>query len=189
MHALKRFTQCGSLTMLFTVFIVLFGVSSTALTTFGKTSPNVQQPPTTPPVKGRECNTHTDCSTLQSTSCVRDPNDSRLRCLCGDNTAPVNGQCFAKYKGLRHMCSNVNECDEGMICAIENATRISTFGKITGGTPNTKACLCDEENGYEEDTRDYSCNMGDFQAYTSFFVPVFSVILSLILSSINSKGF
>lgn len=64
------------------------------------------------------------------------------------------------FPGLRHMCSNVNECDEGMICAIENATRISTFGKITGGTPNTKACLCDEENGYEEDTRDYSCNMG-----------------------------
>lgn len=39
MHALKRFTQCGSLTMLFAVFIVLFGVSSTALTTFGKAPP------------------------------------------------------------------------------------------------------------------------------------------------------
>ena len=50
MQPLKRFTQCGSLTMLFAVFIVLFGVSSTALTTFGKSNPNtLQQPPTPPP--------------------------------------------------------------------------------------------------------------------------------------------
>lgn len=50
MQPLKRFTQCGSLTMLFLVFIVLFGVSSTALTTFGKSSPNtVPVPPTPPP--------------------------------------------------------------------------------------------------------------------------------------------
>lgn len=46
MQPLKRFTQCGSLTMLFSVFIVLFGVSSTALTTFGK-SPNPPPPPPT----------------------------------------------------------------------------------------------------------------------------------------------
>lgn len=45
MQPLKRFTQCGSLTMLFGVFIILFGVSSTALTTFGKSSNN---PPPTP---------------------------------------------------------------------------------------------------------------------------------------------
>lgn len=45
MHALKRFTQCGSLTMLFAVFIVLFGVSSTALTTFGKAPPAPAPPP------------------------------------------------------------------------------------------------------------------------------------------------
>lgn len=37
--------------MLFLVFIVLFGVSSTALTTFGKAPPNSQPaaPPTPPP--------------------------------------------------------------------------------------------------------------------------------------------
>lgn len=52
MKPLKRFTQCGSLTMLFAVFIVLFGVSSTALTTFGKTSPNLQQAP--PPPRKRK---------------------------------------------------------------------------------------------------------------------------------------
>lgn len=46
MQPLKRFTQCGSLTMLFAIFIVLFGVSSTALTTFGKPPSNI--PPATP---------------------------------------------------------------------------------------------------------------------------------------------
>lgn len=46
MQPLKRFTQCGSLTMLFAIFIVLFGVSSTALTTFGKPPSNL--PPATP---------------------------------------------------------------------------------------------------------------------------------------------
>lgn len=45
---LKRFTQCGSLTMLFGVFIVLFGINSSALTTFGK-SPSKEAPPTPVP--------------------------------------------------------------------------------------------------------------------------------------------
>lgn len=49
---LKRFTQCGSLTMLFAVFIVLFGVSSTALTTFGKS--NTQNQATPPPSKDQK---------------------------------------------------------------------------------------------------------------------------------------
>lgn len=56
MEPLKRFTQCGSLTMLFAVFIVLFGVSSTALTTFGKSPNPPPPPPTLPP--GLNSNTH-----------------------------------------------------------------------------------------------------------------------------------
>lgn len=40
---LDKFRQCGPLTMLFAVFIVLFGVSSTALTTFG-INKNTNQP-------------------------------------------------------------------------------------------------------------------------------------------------
>lgn len=40
---LDKFRQCGPLTMLFAIFIVLFGVSSTALTTFG-INKNTNQP-------------------------------------------------------------------------------------------------------------------------------------------------
>lgn len=39
---LRRFTQCGSLTMLFAVFVVMFSLSSTALTTFGINKPQNQ---------------------------------------------------------------------------------------------------------------------------------------------------
>lgn len=50
-------------------------------------------------VKGRECNTHADCSSLQFTSCVKDLDDDKLRCLCGDNKAPINGLCTANKRG------------------------------------------------------------------------------------------
>lgn len=131
--------------MLFAVFIVLFGVSSTALTTFGKSPPNPPPPPTPPPgkstkeiqlelnsirsisfsinfrsinfkysfirikkkscfvlllsVKARECTSHFDCSSIQHTSCVRDGTDNRImRCLCGNNKAPINGYCTDTVK-------------------------------------------------------------------------------------------
>lgn len=52
-------------------------------------------------MKGRECSTHIDCSSFQRTSCVKDldDKDDKLRCLCGDNKAPVNGLCTAESKG------------------------------------------------------------------------------------------
>lgn len=39
---LTRYTQCGNLTLLFAVFVVLFSLSSTALTTFGINKPQNQ---------------------------------------------------------------------------------------------------------------------------------------------------
>lgn len=47
-------------------------------------------------VKARECTSHNDCTGIQQTSCVRDGNsieNPKMRCLCGNNKAPVNGQC------------------------------------------------------------------------------------------------
>lgn len=184
MQPLKRFTQCGSLTMLFVVFIVLFGVSSTALTTFGKASPNtVPVPPTPPPVKGRECNTHADCSSLQFTSCVKDLDDDKLRCLCGDNRAPINGLCTANRRSLRHMCVDTNQCEDEMVCAADNSTKSTGFNRNSNsGPPAAKICLCDEENGFTEDVQDNRCN-GAIQMVTSIFMPLLYVILGKILST------
>ncbi|XP_055375344.1 uncharacterized protein LOC129608058 [Condylostylus longicornis] len=154
MQPLKRFTQCGSLTMLFVVFIVLFGVSSTALTTFGKTNPNLQQPTQPPAAKGRECNTHADCLTMEGTSCVKDLNDGKLRCVCGDNLAPVNGKCSANKKGLYHMCKQVFDCDEFMVCEEVkipfNSNNATTY----------KICRCDEDNDHYENKEDNTCSKG-----------------------------
>lgn len=36
---LTRYSQCGNLTLLFAVFVVLFSLSSSALTTFGVNKP------------------------------------------------------------------------------------------------------------------------------------------------------
>lgn len=51
------------------------------------------------PVKGKECNTHADCSYFQLTSCVKDPDDHVHRCLCGNNKAPINGYCKDTQRG------------------------------------------------------------------------------------------
>lgn len=50
-------------------------------------------------VKAKDCSTHADCASIENTSCVKDPADARLRCLCGDNKPPVNGFCKSKLKG------------------------------------------------------------------------------------------
>ncbi|XP_037954929.1 uncharacterized protein LOC119684868 [Teleopsis dalmanni] len=155
MQPLKRFTQCGSLTMLFCVFLILFGVSSTALTTFGKTN-NSPAPTPGPIVKGRECVTHDDCVTIDKSSCVRDPNDYKLRCLCGDDTVPNGGYCPDVSKGLRHTCTSSGECEEGMTCQLENSNR--TVGLAKFMSSKTKLCLCDNDSGYVEDIKLDICN-------------------------------
>lgn len=43
--------------------------------------------------KGMTCNTNQDCANILHTSCVQDPDDKVDRCLCGDDSTPVNGFC------------------------------------------------------------------------------------------------
>lgn len=50
-------------------------------------------------VKAKDCSSHADCVSIASTSCVKDPVDNRLRCLCGDNKPPINGLCKSQLKG------------------------------------------------------------------------------------------
>ncbi|XP_055615696.1 uncharacterized protein LOC129761891 [Toxorhynchites rutilus septentrionalis] len=163
MGALKKMTQCGSISMLFAVLIVLFGVSSSALSTFGKSNTNQQAAATTrAPAKTKDCTNHADCLTIQNTSCVPAA-DGRLQCLCGDFEAPINGYCQAKYKGHRHICQNSMQCDIGMVCTFENITKTTTLvtsktfmtSSMLNNTNTHKLCLCDKELGYEEDEHDF----------------------------------
>lgn len=170
MGALKKMTRCGSISTLFGVLIVLFGVSSSALTTFGKTQTQNQPAPqaTRAPVIAKECVNHGDCATIVATSCVQAA-DGKMRCLCGDFEAPENGYCKAKYKGLNHLCTDTMQCDIGMICGMKNVTTktttlvtsktFMTSNMLHNNNTNYKMCLCDKELGYVEDKHDYRhCN-------------------------------
>lgn len=51
--------------------------------------------------KARDCRTENDCLSIQNTTCIADPRDGKTRCLCGDYTAPLNGACTSKFKGIK----------------------------------------------------------------------------------------
>lgn len=50
----------------------------------------------------RECTTSEDCEEIQYTNCKVDPRDGRSRCLCMDNSPPINGACSARPRGIPH---------------------------------------------------------------------------------------
>ncbi|KAI8431794.1 hypothetical protein MSG28_016214 [Choristoneura fumiferana] len=70
----------------------LTGESSEALTTFGKS--NAPAPKDVAPIGpiAKECFKPSDCLAVSSSSCVRTHYEAKTRCLCGDNSAPINGQ-------------------------------------------------------------------------------------------------
>lgn len=60
------------------------------------------------------------------------------------------------FPELRHMCSNTDECDDGMICTVDtNATKSYQFNQNRNLPP---VCLCNGEDGYTEDKEDNNCN-------------------------------
>ncbi|XP_012524585.1 uncharacterized protein LOC105830016 [Monomorium pharaonis] len=99
---------------------------SAALTTFGKSNPQNQNPnpppPPTPTGKARECRVENDCAGIQNTTCMADPRDGRMRCLCGDYSAPLNGACTNKFKALHAFCNSDAECIEDAQCVQHNGT-------------------------------------------------------------------
>ncbi|XP_057335747.1 uncharacterized protein LOC130674438 isoform X1 [Microplitis mediator] len=189
----------------FIIFLVLFPVKTSALTTFGKTNPQNQNPPPPPTPaynnevivvnktafelarltsmgrsgmrptgmksssahvghnslgKARECKIESDCSAIQNTTCVQDPNGDKKRCLCGDLSAPVNGYCSYQYKALHSMCNDDNDCGEGAECIPENTTS------------SVKKCTC-KEDWVEEN---FKCN-GSITLTSSLFLLIFSILI------------
>ncbi|XP_008549712.1 uncharacterized protein LOC103572738 [Microplitis demolitor] len=146
----------------FIIFLVLLPVNTSALTTFGKTSPQNQNPPPppTPVGKARECKTESDCNAIQNTTCVQDPNGDKKRCLCGDLSAPVNGYCSYQYKALHSMCNDDNDCGDGAECIPENTTS------------SVKKCTC-KEDWIEEN---FKCN-GSITFTSSLFLLIFSILI------------
>ncbi|XP_044741469.1 uncharacterized protein LOC123302564 [Chrysoperla carnea] len=127
----------------FLIFMVSLN-SVQSLTTFGKSPSNQNQPIPTPTARGKDCTMESECAGIQDTSCVPDPLDKKMRCLCGDNKAPQNGQCQAKIKGVGHSCNSDSECLEGGSCMINNATNGNNGNNGNNGGTSSKVCKCAE---------------------------------------------
>ncbi|XP_031767779.1 uncharacterized protein LOC113519182 isoform X3 [Galleria mellonella] len=154
----------------------LTGDSSEALSTFGVS--NTRPPsaaPTAPPA--RICSRQPDCAGISSSSCVRTHYDSVTRCLCGDNSSPVNGQCEAQSKTLYHVCTGSEECNDGLICASPNITSASP-PHYRVYTPQDKICLCDKENGFVE--REHTCSDADILKTSLFAIIVVTCLRKIV---------
>ncbi|XP_063392003.1 uncharacterized protein LOC134677456 isoform X1 [Cydia fagiglandana] len=152
------------------------GESSEALTTFGKS--NTQAPrevvPTAPPAK--PCSRQGECIAVASSSCVRTHYDSQTRCLCGDNSAPVNGQCEALTKSLYHSCTTSEECNDGLNCGTPNITDKTPHLRMLG--PRDTICLCDTESGFRE--KDHTCSDADILKTSLFAIVLVSCIRKMM---------
>ncbi|XP_023945549.1 uncharacterized protein LOC112051229 isoform X3 [Bicyclus anynana] len=127
-----------------------FGISS-----FGKANTEPPRPPTTTPSPARACNRQAECLGVSTASCVRTHFDPVTRCLCGDNSPPLNGRCEPVSKSLYHACSNSDECNDGLICFTPNITGVSPL-HLRVHAPTDKICQCDTENGYRE--KEFACS-------------------------------
>jgi hypothetical protein len=50
-------------------------------------------------VSGKECKSDTDCAGITNTTCMRHPDDTKMRCLCGEKKSPQNGACHHSKQG------------------------------------------------------------------------------------------
>nr|CAD7199043.1 unnamed protein product [Timema douglasi] len=50
-------------------------------------------------VSGRTCKSDDNCAGIANTTCMNDPRDNKMRCLCPDKAGPINGHCPPKKKG------------------------------------------------------------------------------------------
>ncbi|XP_044766331.1 uncharacterized protein LOC123322435 [Coccinella septempunctata] len=123
------------------LLLVLAGFNHAhGLTTFGKSSNNNQQNAPIQPSVQRPCKSQANCTVIKGTTCIEG------KCLCGDNTNPVNGACKAQIKGPRHLCSTDTDC-------VDNADCLPQKDKQNKIDPNgDKVCTCQEgfaEMGYQ----------------------------------------
>ncbi|XP_037292607.1 uncharacterized protein LOC115453471 isoform X1 [Manduca sexta] len=149
-----------------------FGISS-----FGKAYTEPPKPVTSTMSPARPCSRQAECAGISSSSCVRTHYDPVTRCLCGDNSPPLNGQCEAQAKSLYHACANSDECNEGLICLMPNITGTAP-PHLRVHAPQDKICLCDTEAGFNE--KDHTCNDGDILKTSLFAIITVTCIRKIL---------
>lgn len=86
---------------------------------------------------------------------------------------------FYFFTGLRHKCTDTTECEDSMVCEVENKNETikGAVSKLYGAT---KLCLCDKENGYAENQSLDICS-GVSKLLTSEFMLIFSIAFPLCI--------
>ncbi|XP_023702897.2 uncharacterized protein LOC111862054 [Cryptotermes secundus] len=158
---MKRATVTGLLEAVTPILLLLFLVYQQAecvglshhqktarLTTFGNQNAGPKNQSTSRPVhiSGKECKTNADCAGIGNTTCMRHPDDTKKRCLCGEKKSPLNGACHHSKQGLHLKCNEDDDCISGAAC--KAPTNSSTSSNIP------KTCLCKE--GFVEE--DHECS-------------------------------
>ncbi|XP_031767766.2 uncharacterized protein LOC113519182 isoform X1 [Galleria mellonella] len=165
------------ISLLITGWLSVQSVDAFGISSFGKANTDPPKPATTTPPPARICSRQPDCAGISSSSCVRTHYDSVTRCLCGDNSSPVNGQCEAQSKTLYHVCTGSEECNDGLICASPNITSASP-PHYRVYTPQDKICLCDKENGFVE--REHTCSDADILKTSLFAIIVVTCLRKIV---------
>lgn len=78
------------------------------------------------------------------------------------------------------MCQELENCEDGMVCVQENATKPAAFG-VKQSTNQHKVCLCDEEAGYEEDLHGHHCSKAT-NLMSGFASMTFSLLIGFVLA-------
>ncbi|XP_061727209.1 uncharacterized protein LOC133532509 isoform X2 [Cydia pomonella] len=147
------------------------------ISSFGKANTDPPPKPVTPAAApAKPCSRHNECIAVATSSCVRTHFDSQTRCLCGDNSAPINGQCEALTKSLYHSCGANEECNDGLICGTPNATDKAPHLRMLG--PKDTICLCDTESGFRE--KDHTCSDAAILTTSLFAIAVVSCIRKVL---------
>ncbi|XP_021941310.1 uncharacterized protein LOC110840525 [Zootermopsis nevadensis] len=120
------------------------------LTTFGNQNAGSrnQSTPHHVQISGKECRSNIDCAGIANTTCMKHPDDTKLRCLCGEKKSPLNGACHHSKQGLHLKCNEDEDCISGATC--KTPTNSSASSNIA------RTCECKED--FAED--DYECSRG-----------------------------
>ncbi|XP_050420726.1 uncharacterized protein LOC126833436 [Adelges cooleyi] len=111
-------------------------------------------------IRKMECTTDSNCKRWPKTSCGEDPVDHRKRCLCADQTHPINENCITQPQELGQPCERDVQCIQLAKCEVN----------LTVG--DTKVCQCREEFYTEDDGTCSSAMQAVISTYLAFVVAV-----------------
>ncbi|XP_025201238.1 uncharacterized protein LOC112598823 [Melanaphis sacchari] len=93
-------------------------------------------------IRKSECRTDYNCKAWPKTSCGKDPVDGQRRCLCADQTHPINDDCITSPQEVGMPCERDIQCIQLAHCTYN----------ISESHTDIKICQCREEFADDDGT-------------------------------------